>query len=216
MFKVDYQLTTKNSKLGAIKSCSVKSKLTCRADAPCLKVCYTSSGAFNYKNVKERHNLNTMAIIQSPEYVENVIVSGIMLDRYFRWNVAGDIFSDSYLQLIINVARRTPDTKHLVYTKYYERVNSYLDAGGTIPDNLNIVFSTWSGLDCPNPHNLPATDCILKDGSSYHNINENALGDNIKPCNCNANTKELKHTCDKCLKCWHLKKGDILYFKEHK
>ena len=99
---------------------------------------------------------------------------------------------------MIHVANKCKDTKFLAYTKQYPFVNSV----GSVPSNLSIVFSGWPGYPMDNPHNFPIAWMKPKKGT------EDRIPENAYLCDCT-------RSCDKCLKCWHWKKGASLVFEQH-
>jgi hypothetical protein len=102
---------------------------------------------------------------------------------------------------MISLSRELPGTQFLAFTKQYNIVNEYLNGGGTIPDNLKIIFSNWGTWKTENPHNLPVCEIIFK--------GEKPAGD-WKICGGN---------CTACacagIGCWELKHGETIAIYEH-
>jgi hypothetical protein len=93
--------------------------------------------------------------------------------RFFRIHVAGDFVSQAYLDEWKKLAMQYPGTKFLAFTKRYD-----LDYFGR-PQNLEIVFSAWPGLD------MPATDlpiAYMQDGTETRVKNAIECPGNCETC----------------------------------
>lgn len=203
---LNVNISTSNSKLGGfIPTLNLPAVVTCRCDAPCRKTCYACKGNFSYANVKASHLNNLEQFIKTPERFKNDILyflnNGLISYKFFRWHSSGDIINNDYFLMMVEIAKRTPQTKFLCFTKKYEIVNDFLSGGGTIPKNLAIVFSAWDeSWIFDNPYNLPVAYVRFKKG----------LNSNI-PNTAN----ECGGLCSQCQKCWHLKNGDSVVFNQH-
>lgn len=191
-----------NSKLGAdIPSVSMPVGMTCRHDAPCFKKCYARKGHFLFKSVKEAYAKNLEAYKADPQFFFHYISVMTRMSRFFRWHASGDIVDADYLKGMAQVARENPETKYLCFTKKFDIVNAYIDAGGEIPANLAIVFSGWNkGFKVDNPYDFPVTYVRFKKGDNSH------IPDDAIPCG---------GKCYECAACWQLRKGQSIYFDEH-
>jgi hypothetical protein len=145
-----------------------------------------------------------LAVLQSdPDTYWREVEAAIMMTRYFRFHVAGDIVDDDYLRHMVEIAGRNRHCIILCFTKKYEIVNEFLDSGGVLPKNLHIIFSAWIGLEMDNPHHLPEAHVRYRDGST-------TASDFAKLCGGN---------CTNCAVtdggCWTLKPGEQIVFDEH-
>lgn len=198
------KVTNGNTKLGAsIPNINLPAKITCRADAPCKKLCYAGRGNFAFKRTKECYMNNLIDYLNnSTEYFNNIIkffTQPLSVYRYARWHASGDIVDMNYLIGMCKVAHKCKQTKFLCFTKKYEIVNEYLDKGGCIPPNLHIVFSAWDAdWKFDNPHNLPIAYVRFKDDTR-----------DFSKC------KQCNNKCYECLECWKLKKGQSVVFNKH-
>ena len=61
--------------------------------------------------------------------------------EHFRWHDSGDLQSIAHLELITEVCRATPNTKHWLPTREYSIVKRWAVMGGVVPDNLVIRMS---------------------------------------------------------------------------
>lgn len=202
---MDPKISLNNSKLGLIPSISVPPIVTCRANCPCSKKCYALKGRFRYKTVKAAHIHNyELYNIAPDEYFEGVlrfINNPVLSYKYFRWHVAGDIIDDNYFKGMVDVAKKSPNTSFLCFTKKYEIVNSYM-LNRDIPANLHIVYSYWgSDLIIDNPYNFPTAHIRFSDEQKNTTIPPDAV--------------ECSGNCIQCLECWSIKNGEAVVFKEH-
>ena len=130
-------------------------------------------------------------------------VAGIaQFAQYFRWHSSGDIVNGEYLQMMVRVAKECGATKFLVFTKQFEIVNAYLNAGNLLPDNLSIVYSAWGDFIPENPHNLPMAYVRFKK----------------EKCQIPEYAMECTGYCGECVSgksCWNMNKGEAVVFNEH-
>ena len=121
----------------------------------------------------------------------------------FRFGVAGDVPNSAYFEGIINSCNENPHCVTWMFTKQYEIVNAYLDNGGTIPENLTVIFSEWPDIHMDNPHNLPVAYVSFKNGV----------------CNAPKGAFECTGNCYDCRQekraCPYLKNGESVVFKQH-
>ena len=113
-------------KLGGIHNFSTTPGKTCAKGVPCFKEgrCYALKAYRIYPSVRKAWDENTKLLMEDKaytEFVEDVSehIQSNNLD-YFRFSVAGDIFSTEYLEAIIKVAEACPDCKMWLYTKQYD------------------------------------------------------------------------------------------------
>lgn len=190
-----------NVKMGAIPSVSLPACVTCNPSAPCFKKCYALKLERLRPTVRNAYARNLDALREDPALYWLQVRSAASMTKYFRFHVSGDIPNADYLREMIATAEQFPTTKFLAFTKQHPIVNAYLNNGGTIPENLKIIFSNWGDWKCENPHGLPTSEVIFK-GS--------APADDWKICGGN---------CTECacrgVGCWELKNGETIAFYEH-
>lgn len=190
-----------NQKMGAIPSVSLPPCVTCNPSAPCFKKCYAVKLARIYPSVKNAYSRNLEIFRESPADYWQQVRESAKTTRFFRFHVSGDIPSGDYLRDMIQTAHDLPETSFLTFTKQFHVVNDYLTSGGTIPENLKIIFSNWGEWRCDNPHGLPESQVIFKGQTP---------ADNWKICPGN---------CFECagrgVGCWELKQGETIAFCEH-
>ncbi len=191
-----------NSKLGAIPSVSLPSIKTCRQCA-CQRKCYAHKLERLRPAVRNAYQHNLEVLLSDPDTYWREVEASIMMSRFFRFHVSGDIPSFEYLVNMVAVAARNPHCEILCFTKRYNFVNEFIKQGNELPKNLHMIFSGWVGLKMDNPYSLPEAHVRYRDGSTT------AQG-NAVPCGGN---------CTECALteggCWNLQKGQQVVFNEH-
>ena len=191
-----------NSKLGAIPSVSLPSIKTCR-NCACQEKCYAQKLERMRPAVRNAYQHNLEVWIKDPETYWREVEASIMMSRFFRFHVSGDIPSFKYLVNMVEIARRQPHCEILCFTKKYNLVNEFIEQGGELPGNLHMIFSGWVGLEMANPFSLPEAHVRYRDGSTT------ARDDAIE---CSGNCTECALTEGGC---WNLQKGQQVVFNEH-
>lgn len=200
-------ISLSNQKLGGfIPSVNLPPIITCRTDAPCAKNCYACKGHFLYTNVKQSHLDNLQAYTNNASgYFQDIIdfiKNGLVIYKFFRWHSSGDIVDADYFNGVVKVADACKSTRFLVFTKKFEIVNSFIENGGEMPENLAVVFSAWdNNFEVKNPYNLPVAYVDFSDKNKNPEIPVTAF-------RCGGN-------CEKCLTCWSIQKGQATVFNQH-
>lgn len=192
-----------NKKMGAIPSVSLPAGETCRRDAPCFPDCYARRLEAFRTTVHDSYTENLVILKTDPDTFWREVEASIMMSRYFRFHVSGDIPDEDYLLHMIRIAERNPHCEILCFTKRYDFANRLYEMLGKFPANLHLIFSAWRGLAMENPHGFPEAHIRYKDGTT-------TAGEGVVQCSGN---------CTECAKneggCWHLTWGDQLVIKEH-
>lgn len=147
--------------MGSIQSVSLPSGITCKV-CGCNQKCYAKRIERRRKSVREAYQNNLSILNTEPETYWREVEAAIMLSRYFRFHVSGDIPDALYFFKMVEVAKRNPHCEILCFTKKYEIVNDYLAVGNILPDNLHILFSAWVGLTMTNPIFFTRSPCALQ------------------------------------------------------
>ena len=152
-----------NSKQGRIPSVSLPPVKSCRqCNLPCAGTCYAMRMYNQYDNVRKAYDSNWDFVNSDLVGYFTDIATFLETDTSlgFRWHVSGDIPNFQYFYYMVAIANLYPQKRFLAFTKQYEIVNEFCDEFGRdfIPENLNIVFSPWKGLDMPNPYNFPTAE----------------------------------------------------------
>jgi len=139
-----------NSKLGNVLNISLPPGAACRPGIPCFNEgCYARKAYRLYPNVKAAWDKNYKFWLENPVEYFKEIAEACIGEPFFRWHVAGDVPDQSYLDYMVDIARQLPDTRFLCFTKKYDLDFKW------IPKNLQIVLSTWPGLELPENKGLP-------------------------------------------------------------
>lgn len=196
------KISNGNSKMGKIPSVSLPAELTCRCDCECNKKCYAKRLERLRPAVRKAYQSNYDLLINDPETYWREVEASIMMSRFFRFHVSGDITDESYLVHMIEIAARNPHCEILCFTKRYEIVNKVL-LEWVKPENLHLILSGWKGLDMFNPFGLPEAHVRYKDGTIT--AREDAI-------ECTGNCAKCAITDDGC---WTLQCGEQVVFNEH-
>ena len=191
-----------NSKLGAIPSVSLPSIKTCR-NCACQEKCYAQKLERLRPSVKNAYEHNLGVLLSDPTTYWREVEASVMMSRFFRFHVSGDIPNAAYLENMVAVAGRNAHCEILCFTKRYEMVNEFIQKNGELPGNLHMIFSGWVGLDMANPFYLPEAHVRYRDG--YTTAREDAI-------ECGGNCTECALTEGGC---WNLQKGQQVVFNEH-
>ena len=197
------KISAGNAKLGSIPSVSLPAGVTCRKDCKCYTKCYARRLERMRPSVRNAYQHNLTLLQESPDVYWREVEASIMMSRFFRFHVSGDIPDNVYFAHMIEIAERNQHCEILCFTKKYDIVNQHLDFGGNIPNNLHIVFSGWEGLQLNNPYKLPEAHVRFKNGFTT----------------ARSGAKECGGNCTECLMteggCWSLKHGEQVVFNEH-
>ncbi|MBO5908628.1 MAG: hypothetical protein J6Q67_02450 [Clostridia bacterium] len=190
-----------NSKMGGVPSVSLPACTTCNPNAPCFKKCYARKLETFRPSVKEAYSRNFEMLIADRTTYWLQVRAAASMSRFFRFHVSGDIPDAIYLYDMVLTAKLLPHTTFLTFTKQYDIVNEYISNGGTLPENLKIIFSNWGEWKCKNPHGLPVAEVIFK--GSEPRDSWKICGGNCTECACRG------------VGCWELKQGETIAFYEH-
>lgn len=205
--------------MGSIPSISLPAGLTCRSDCTCKEICYAKKIERIRKSVRDAYKHNYQVLKCIPDTYWREVEASIMMSRFFRFHVSGDIPDEEYLDRMINIARRNSHCEILCFTKKYGIVNDCItrrlaanDIWGdtpcneytdVIPGNLHLIMSGWKDLDMDNPYLLPEAHVKFKDGTTT--ARADAVG-------CGGNCTECALTDGGC---WTLGMGQQVVFDEH-
>ena len=134
--------------------------------------------------------------LKKPYWVDAMV---FLIDKkeksgYFRWHDSGDLQGKWHLDLIIEVAKRTPNVKHWLPTREYAMLKGY----SKLPKNLIVRLSAHMVDGKPPKGDLP-TSTVHSHGTEY----------NGKECG----AYKQGNKCQDCRLCWELPKVNISYLK---
>lgn len=196
-----------NTKMGGIWSVSLPSIKTCRNDCECNERCYASKLERLRPNVRDAYQNNLDVLTNEPDTYWRQVEAAIMLSRFFRFHVSGDIPDLEYLGGMVRAADKNPHCEILCFTKKYELVNLWLRVARGfntwLPENLHIILSAWRGLEMKNPYNLPEAHVRYRDGTTTAGLDAVECGGNCTECAMTG------------AGCWKLENGEQVVFNEH-
>lgn len=202
----EINMGNKNSKTGVACLNLAFPVCTCREDAPCKEGCYAGKGCQQMATVQAAYYRNLRLYNDDPDnFFEQVYckVKFAGLPKV-RWFDSGDIVDAEFFARMVELCKKTPDVKHMAFTKKYEIVNDYIDKNGNLPDNLNVIFSAWHKLwKVPNPHGLGVAYVDFKDKTLNPEWPQNAF---VCP--------GRESTCSACGACWS-KNLKAVVFHQH-
>lgn len=202
----EISMPNKNSKTGMACLNLGMPTCVCRSDAPCYEKCYARKGTQQIAVVQAAYYRNLRLYNKNPdEFFEQIYYkvkfSGLPYVRLFD---SGDFPDYDFLEWLSKLCEQTPNTKYMAFTKKYDIVNEYIDRHGSLPNNLNIIFSAWDKLwDIPNPHGLGIAYVDFDDKRMNPEFPKNAF---VCP--------GKESTCSMCGACWN-KKLKAVIFKQH-
>lgn len=199
---MNVKISEGNSKLGHIPSVSLPTGISCRQDCGCTEKCYARKLERLRPSVMRAYETNWRILHDDPDTYWREVEGAIMMSRYFRFHVSGDIPDVEYFRRMAEVSQRNPHCGILCFTKKFDIVNDYLTEH-RLPPNLHIVFSGWKGLKMNNPHKLPEAHVRYRDGTTT------ARPDAVE---CGGNCTECAMTDGGC---WTLGQGEQVVFNEH-
>lgn len=152
--------------------CQVGSRLRAVAGSTCSS-CYALKGQYVFPNVRDalerRYGLlmDALSDVQKCETFVDAFVTLLADVEYFRWHDSGDVQSLAHLELIAEVALRTPGCMHWLPTREYRYVRQYLDTYGAFPLNLTVRLSMHMVGQKPPSWGLPTSGVHVTGGDVY-------------------------------------------------
>lgn len=200
---MNIKISNGNTKMGAIPSVSLPSGLTCRTDCECSKKCYAKRIERMRPSVRQAYHHNYDLLNKDSNTYWREVEASIMMSRFFRFHVSGDIPDDTYFEHMVDIARTNPHCEILCFTKKYDIVNNHINIIGKLPKNLHVIFSGWHDIEMVNPYNLPEAHVRYRDGSTTAREGAKLCGGNCTECAITDGG------------CWSLKHTEQVIFNEH-
>lgn len=141
------KMPSKSIGLPAIVSCGVGAKLALIPGTPCHDCYANNRGTYQFPVVKAaqaRRLAKLKTALETPTGREAWIAAMVTLLRtmdYFRWHDSGDVISAEHLDAIVEVVRRTPQTRHWLPTQERGIVLAWMRTHGAFPENLTVRLS---------------------------------------------------------------------------
>ena len=195
-------ISNSNTKMGNIPSVSLPAVVTCRK-CDCHKKCYARKLERLRPSVRNAYKRNLDILTSDPGTYWREVEASIMMSRFFRFHVSGDIPDSTYFDKMAEIAERNRHCQILCFTKKYEIINEHISDNWALPENMHVIFSAWDNLQMVNPFNLPVAYVRYRDGHTE-------APDGAYACSGN---------CSECARtdggCWSLKEGESVVFEEH-
>lgn len=200
---MNVKISQGNTKMGSISSVSLPAGLTCRNDCECGDKCYAKRLERRRKSAHDAYMHNYSLLNSDPTTYWREVEASIMMSRFFRFHVSGDIPDATYFEHMVDIARTNTHCEILCFTKKYDIVNSHINIIGKLPKNLHIIFSGWHDIEMVNPYNLPEAHVRYRDGSTTAREDAKLCGGNCTECAITDGG------------CWTAKHGEQVVFNEH-
>lgn len=193
-----------NSKTG--KSCftvSLMPVIDCVNCKECRQACYDLKADLRFPRVVADRAKNSAIHKADPFRYWSEIDAQIKANYVteLRINVGGDL-TDEDFAYVAQLGRTNKNTMILFFTKNYKGINSFLEHH-RFPKNVRPIMSHWPGVKMINPHHLPESHLLYKDGTTTGPDWAYYCGGNCSECAFNAEG------------CWNLKKNEHVLFKVH-
>lgn len=199
------KISNGNTKLGNIPSVSLLPVFDCGNCAACKHSCYDLRSDMIYKETICCRATNSAIYATNPERYFHEMEAWLTVNypRAFRWHIGGDIKDVNYYRGMVKIAKNFPDIRFLCFTKQFRMLNTLWINEEYHPENLQIIFSGWPGLEMENPFGAPSAHPIFADGTT-------SAHDGAKLCTGN---------CTDCLRekklCWTLGNMEEIVFPAH-
>lgn len=200
---MNVKISKGNSKMGQIPSVSLPAGKTCRSDCGCSKLCYAKKLERMRPSVRQAYQHNLDLLNRDSDTYWREVEASIMMSRFFRFHVSGDIPDAIYFKHMVDIAQANNHCEILCFTKKYGIVNNYIKFFGKLPKNLHILFSGWTDIEMLNPYNLPEAHVRYRDGSTTAREDAKLCGGNCTECAITDGG------------CWTLTDGEQVIFDEH-
>ena len=119
--------------------CKTGSKLALIPGSVCFN-CYARGGNYTRYPAVRKALDRRLAALDRPDWVP-MMSRAIGEDPFFRWHDSGDLQSVKHLDMIVQVARLPPGTKHWLPTREISFVRQWEKIHGAFPDNLVVRVS---------------------------------------------------------------------------
>jgi len=154
--------------------------------------CFANKGNYaRYQNTIKPAQFARLDSINDPNWVD-AMVALIGLDAYFRWHDSGDLQGLDHFKKIVEVANKTPKTKHWLPTREYSIIKEFISKGGVIPKNLIVRLS---GMYPDQAVKIPASLQGIK-GITTSNVHTK------KPLGLACKAPSQAGECRDCRVCW--------------
>lgn len=126
---MNIKVSNGNAKLGNISSISLPTGVTCGSDCECQKKCYAKKLERMRPSVRKAYQHNYQVLKCIPDTYWREVEASIMMSRFFRFHVSGDIPDSDYFRRMVKIGKANQHCDILCFTKKFDIVNEYLKHG---------------------------------------------------------------------------------------
>lgn len=138
----EISISSANKKMGGISSVSLPSVVTCR-ECACQKKCYARKLERLRPSVAKAYKRNLDVLKNDSDTYWREVEAAVMLSRFFRFHVSGDIPDKLYLMRMVGVAQRNQHCQILCFTKKYELVKRLENLCNQAPHPVQSAWRTY-------------------------------------------------------------------------
>lgn len=128
----------------------------CKNCQYCNGLCYNNKLLVQYKDKSISELRNLLGYILKREQLAEKITAEMGNNRLFRIHGNGEFHSMENLEFWIDIVKANPQVKFYTYTKSYELLEEYLQAGNKLPKNLVLNVSMVEGQQAELEEKYPA------------------------------------------------------------
>lgn len=132
---------------------------TCPSAGKCLLKCYARGKMITVRDNTSFFQHKTLSyLLNEPKNYENQLIAEIGLKQVqfpnkkiqIRWNDSGDMLSEKFFKIVLNIVSKTPEVDHYIYTKEIYLFKQYMREMKPFPSNVINNFSygakTWQEM----------------------------------------------------------------------
>ena len=170
------------------------------------KACYATKGYYRMPNVQKVREENYTASLHPTFASQMIRILSKEKSKYFRWFDSGDIYSQSFLEKVLQICIETPDIKHWIPTKSRELFSQDTWARLESLPNVKVRYSS-PDINWETAEDIQGYDSIVitRDISLQASFQEKRL------FTCPSSTQGNK--CGPCRACWSKRIEVIEYIK---
>lgn len=200
------KMPSKSIGLPAIVSCGIGAKLALIPGTPCHDCYANDRGTYQFPVVKiaqARRLEKLKTALETPTGREAWIAAMVTLIRtmdVFRWHDSGDVISAAHLDAIVEVVRRTPQTRHWLPTQERGLMMAWQREHGAFPENLTVRVSMTR---------VDASDAMIAATQRGLGLNTSSVSTTAPTCPASTQDNE----CRDCRACWDRSVPHVAYAK---
>ena len=144
---------------------------TCPAAGACKNFCYATKGGYIMFGSPQLQAAKMLTkLVNEPEKFKQEMIKAIKSASKskkltLRWHDAGDFFTTGYFELVMDIAKKTPDVLHYAYTKRADLLKKSISGEiAKIPDNFVFDISKGSIYD------KSLSKELIKDGLKFSDV----------------------------------------------